>query len=48
MAKKMLNTGQTGVLKGFKSAKGAAFDANLKFVDGKVQMDFASWPTKPA
>ncbi|MGJ0492694.1 DNA topoisomerase 3 [Methylobacter sp.] len=48
MAKKMLDTGQTGVLKGFKSAKGAAFDANLKFVDGKVQMDFASRPTKPA
>ncbi|WP_036248694.1 type IA DNA topoisomerase [Methylobacter sp. BBA5.1] len=47
MAKKMLNTGQTGVLKGFKSAKGTAFDANLKFVDGKVQMDFASRPSKP-
>lgn len=47
MAKKMLNTGQTGVLKGFKSAKGKAFDANLKFVDGKVQMDFASRPSKP-
>ncbi|MGJ0431084.1 DNA topoisomerase 3 [Methylobacter sp.] len=44
MAKKMITTGQTGVLKGFKSAKGAAFDANLKFVDGKVQMDFS----KPA
>jgi DNA topoisomerase-3 len=47
MAKKMLNTGQTGVLKGFKSAKGTAFDANLKFVDGKVRMDFASRPSKP-
>jgi DNA topoisomerase-3 len=44
MAKKMIATGQTGVLKGFKSAKGSAFDANLKFVDGKVQMDFS----KPA
>jgi DNA topoisomerase-3 len=44
MAKKLLATGQTGVLKGFKSAKGSAFDANLKFVDGKVQMDFS----KPA
>jgi DNA topoisomerase-3 len=41
MAKKMIATGQTGVLKGFKSAKGSAFDANLKFVDGKVQMDFS-------
>jgi len=41
MAKKLIATGQTGVLKGFKSAKGAAFDANLKFVDGKVQMDFS-------
>jgi DNA topoisomerase-3 len=47
MVKKMLNTGQTGVLKGFKSAKGTAFDANLKFVDGKVRMDFASRPSKP-
>lgn len=41
MAKKLIATGQTGVLKGFKSAKGAAFDANLKFVDGKVRMDFS-------
>jgi len=41
MAKKLLGKGETGVLKGFKSTKGADFEANLKLVDGKVEMDFA-------
>jgi len=41
MAKKLLTQGETGVLKGFKSAKGADFEVNLKLVDGKVEMDFA-------
>ncbi len=41
MARKLLSNGETGVLKGFKSAKGAEFEANLKLVDGKVEMDFA-------
>ena len=41
MAKKLLMKGETGMLKGFKSAKGTEFDANLKLVDGKVEMDFA-------
>jgi len=40
MAKKLLNKGETGLLKGFKSGKGAEFEANLKLVDGKVEMDF--------
>ncbi|MFI3186189.1 MAG: DNA topoisomerase 3 [Methylococcaceae bacterium] len=40
MAKKLLSKGETGLLKGFKSAKGTEFDANLKLVDGKVEMDF--------
>ncbi|HEY8097258.1 MAG TPA: DNA topoisomerase 3 [Methylobacter sp.] len=40
MAKKLLSKGETGMLKGFKSAKGAEFEANLKLVDGKVEMDF--------
>jgi len=42
MAKKLLSKGETGVLKGFKSAKGTDFEANLKLVDGKVEMDFAA------
>jgi len=42
MAKKLLTKGETGVLKGFKSAKGADFEVNLKFVDGKVKMDFTA------
>jgi DNA topoisomerase-3 len=42
MAKKLLSNGETGLLKGFKSAKGADFAANLKLVDGKVEMDFAA------
>ena len=41
MAKKLLTQGETGVLKGFKSAKGTDFEVNLKLVDGKVEMDFA-------
>ncbi|MGZ5602195.1 MAG: topoisomerase C-terminal repeat-containing protein, partial [Methylobacter sp.] len=41
MAKKLLHNGETGMLKGFKSGKGAEFEANLKLVDGKVEMTFA-------
>ncbi|MCX7097224.1 MAG: DNA topoisomerase 3 [Methylococcales bacterium] len=41
MAKKLLGKGETGVLKGFKSAKGTEFEANLKLVDGKVELDFS-------
>jgi DNA topoisomerase-3 len=41
MAKKLLSKGETGTLKGFKSAKGTEFEANLKLVDGKVEMDFS-------
>jgi DNA topoisomerase-3 len=41
MAKKLLSKGETGVLKGFKSTKGTEFEVNLKFIDGKVEMDFA-------
>ena len=41
MAKKLLNKGETGLLKGFKSAKGTEFEANLRLVEGKVEMDFA-------
>lgn len=41
MAKKLLGHGETGLLKGFKSGKGTEFAANLKLVDGKVEMDFA-------
>ena len=40
MAKKLLNKGETGLLKGFKSAKGTEFEANLRLVEGKVEMDF--------
>lgn len=42
MAKKLLNNGETGPLKGFKSAKGAEFAANLKLVEGKVEMEFGA------
>ena len=42
MAKILLTEGETGVLKGFKSTKGAEFEVNLKLVDGKVEMDFAA------
>jgi DNA topoisomerase-3 len=41
MAKKLLGNGETGLLKGFKSAKGTEFAANLKLVDGKVELDFS-------
>ncbi len=41
MAKKLLSNGETGLLKGFKSGKGAEFEANLKLVEGKVEMDFS-------
>ncbi len=40
LAKKLLNTGESGVLTGFKSSKGTEFSANLKLVQGKVTMDF--------
>ncbi|MFU8790469.1 MAG: DNA topoisomerase, partial [Methylobacter sp.] len=42
MAKKILSKGETGMLKGFKSGKGTEFEANLKLVDGKVEMEFAA------
>ncbi len=41
MAKKLLSKGETGLLKGFKSAKGTEFEATLKLIDGKVEMQFA-------
>jgi DNA topoisomerase-3 len=41
MAKRLLSNGETGLLKGFKSAKGTEFEASLKLVDGKVEMDFS-------
>ncbi len=41
MAKKLLSKGETGLLKGFKSAKGTEFEATLKLIDGKVEMKFA-------
>lgn len=41
MARKLLTTGETGVLAGFKSGKGKEFRVNLKLIDGKVHMDFA-------
>ncbi len=41
MAKKLLHNGETELLKGFKSAKGSEFEAKLKLVDGKVEMDFS-------
>ncbi|MCX7083203.1 MAG: DNA topoisomerase 3 [Methylococcales bacterium] len=40
LALKLLNEGETGLLKGFKSTKDTEFDANLKLVNGKVEMDF--------
>ncbi|MGZ5050800.1 MAG: DNA topoisomerase 3 [Methylobacter sp.] len=42
MAKKLLQNGETGLLKGFKSAKGAEFSANLRLVKGKVEMEFGA------
>jgi DNA topoisomerase-3 len=41
LAKKLLKKGETGVLKGFKSTKGTEFEANLKLIEGKVEMDFS-------
>jgi DNA topoisomerase-3 len=41
LAKKLLTNGETGVLTGFKSTKDTEFSANLKLVNGKVDMDFA-------
>ena len=40
LALKLLNEGETGLLKGFKSTKDTKFDANLKLVNGRVEMDF--------
>jgi len=40
LALKLLNEGETGLLKGFKSTKDTEFDANLKLVNGRVEMDF--------
>ncbi|MFZ2404890.1 MAG: DNA topoisomerase 3 [Methylobacter sp.] len=41
MARKLLSNGETGLLKGFKSGKGTEFEANLKLVEGKVEMEFS-------
>ena len=41
MAKKLLSGGETGILKGFKSNSGNDFEANLKLINGKVEMDFS-------
>ncbi len=40
MAKKLLTSGKTQVLKGFQSKAGKAFDARLKLEDGKVSFEF--------
>lgn len=40
MAKRLLQTGQTAKLKGFKSKAGKKFDASLKLVGGKVEFEF--------
>lgn len=42
LAKKLLSCGETGVLTGFKSSKNTEFSANLKLVNGKVEMDFGA------
>jgi DNA topoisomerase-3 len=47
MAKKLLSSGETGMLKGFKSSQGAEFEANLKLVDGKIEMDFSKAIKQP-
>ncbi|TWU43984.1 DNA topoisomerase 3 [Novipirellula aureliae] len=39
-AKKLLQSGKSPVIKGFKSNAGKKFDARLKLVDGKVSFDF--------
>lgn len=41
-AKALLTKGQTRQLKGFKSKAGKPFEARLKLVDGKVELDFSS------
>ena len=41
-AKTLLANGQTRQLKGFKSKAGKPFEARLKLVDGKVELDFSS------
>jgi DNA topoisomerase-3 len=41
LAKKLLTSGETGILTGFKSSKEIPFSANLKLVNGKVEMDFS-------
>jgi DNA topoisomerase-3 len=46
MAKKLIKRGETGLLKGFVSKAGKAFEANLKLVKGKVEMDFNASPNK--
>jgi len=42
MAKALLTKGKTRQLKGFKSKAGKPFEARLKLVDGKVELDFSS------
>lgn len=39
-ARTLLSKGETGVLKGFKSKAGKAFEAKLKLVDGEVRFEF--------
>jgi DNA topoisomerase-3 len=41
LAKKLLSDGETGLITGFKSTKETEFSANLKLVNGKVEMDFS-------
>ncbi len=40
MAKTMLHSGKTGVLKGFKTKAGKTFNARLKLVEGNVELEF--------
>ena len=40
MVKSLLKSGQTKVIKGFKSKKGESFDAALKIESGAIQFDF--------
>ena len=42
IATMLLRKGETNRLKGFKSKGGKSFDARLKLVDGKVELDFSS------
>ncbi len=39
-AKKLLTSGKSGVLKGFKSKAGKSFSAALILKDGKIEFDF--------